>query len=185
MLYDDFKPIVDLVLNNWTALQLAVEHGMGAPGGEKTAQLMAVYIARYCVENVVDRDELVEVIEDLMDEEFETVCHDDSPREIAILLLQFLTLLKEGRHDELRARLDAMPKCQKWLSQPIHESVPPQCHGNPDDDSTCSSDDDDDDVPDNNMNGAAASSSKPKQEPEPMDEDGDPGWTVVRSRRRH
>lgn len=35
MLYDEFKPIVDLVLNNWTALQLAVEHGMGAPGGEK------------------------------------------------------------------------------------------------------------------------------------------------------
>lgn len=35
MLYDDFKPIVDLVLNNWTALQLAVEHGMGAPGGKQ------------------------------------------------------------------------------------------------------------------------------------------------------
>lgn len=35
MLYDEFKPLVDLVLNNWTALQLAVEHGMGAPGGEK------------------------------------------------------------------------------------------------------------------------------------------------------
>ncbi|KAJ8733643.1 hypothetical protein PYW07_014194 [Mythimna separata] len=187
MLYDDFKPIVDLVLNNWTALQLAVEHGMGAPGGEKTAQLMSVYIARYCVENVVDRDELIEVIEDLMDEEFETVCHDDSPKEIAILLLQFLSLLKEGQHDELRARIDAMPKCQKWLSQPIHESVPPQCHGNPDDVSTDSSgdDDDDDEVPDNNMNGAAASSSNRYRGPEPMDEDGDPGWTVVRSRRRH
>lgn len=38
MLYDDFKPIVDLVLNNWTALQLAVEHGMGAPGGEKVIE---------------------------------------------------------------------------------------------------------------------------------------------------
>lgn len=37
MLYDDFKPIVDLVLNNWTALQLAVENGMGAPGGEKVS----------------------------------------------------------------------------------------------------------------------------------------------------
>lgn len=46
----------------------------------QTAQLMSVYLARYCVENVVDRDELVEVIEDLMDEEFETVCHDDSPK---------------------------------------------------------------------------------------------------------
>lgn len=40
MLYDDFKPIVDIILNNWTALQLAVEHGMGAPGGEK------VYLAK-------------------------------------------------------------------------------------------------------------------------------------------
>lgn len=35
MLYDDFKPVVDLVLNNWTALQLAVEHGMGNPGGKQ------------------------------------------------------------------------------------------------------------------------------------------------------
>lgn len=51
---------------------------------------MAVYIARYCVENVVDRDELTEVIEDLMDEEFETVCHDDSPRGKYLLLYTFL-----------------------------------------------------------------------------------------------
>lgn len=182
MLYDDFRPIVDLVLNNWTALQLAVEHGMGAPGGEKTAQLMSVYLARYCVENVVDREELTEVIEDLMDEEFETVCHDNSPKEVASLLLLFLGLLREGRHDELRNRIEAMPKCQKWLSQPIHESVPPQCHGNPDDDSTSSSGDDED--PDN-MNDAAATSSNGHQNPEPMDEDeAEPGWTVVRTRRR-
>lgn len=46
--------------------------------------------------------------------------------EIANLLILYLTLLKEGHHDELRARIEAMPKCQKWLSQPIHESVPPQ-----------------------------------------------------------
>lgn len=58
-----------------------------------------------------------------------------------------------------------------------------QCHGNPDDDSTDSSGEDE--GPDNNMNGAAASSSNRNQQPEPMDEDGDPGWTVVRSRRRN
>ncbi|XP_053601896.1 uncharacterized protein LOC128670341 [Plodia interpunctella] len=180
MLYDDFKPIVDLVLNNWTALQLAVEHGMGAPGGEKTAQLMSVYIARYCVENITDADELAEVIEDLMDEEFDTVCHDNSPKEIAIVLLLYLGLLKEGRHDEIRARLAAMPKCQKWLSQPIHESVPPQCHGNPDDDTTSSSDEEEAlDEP----NGVASSSHQ-SQEPEPMEEDVEPGWTVVRTRRK-
>lgn len=41
---------------------------------------MSVYVARFCVENIVDSDELTEVLEDLMDEEFETVCHDNSPR---------------------------------------------------------------------------------------------------------
>ncbi|XP_049887897.1 uncharacterized protein LOC126382161 [Pectinophora gossypiella] len=188
MLYDDFKPIVDLVLNNWTALQLAVEHGMGAPGGEKTAQLMSVYIARFCVENVVDRDELREVIEDLMDEEFDTVCHDDSPKEIATVLLTYLQLLKEGRHDELRGMIEAMPKCQKWLSQPIHESAPPQSHGNPDDDTTSSSGEDEgpEDINDHPPVNGEASTSSPsqRQEPEPMDEDVDPGWTVVRTRRK-
>lgn len=46
---------------------------------------MSVYVARYCVENVVDRDDLTELLEDLMDEEFETVCHDNSPKGKVIL----------------------------------------------------------------------------------------------------
>ncbi|CAK1541345.1 unnamed protein product [Leptosia nina] len=176
MLYDDFKPIVDIVLNNWTALQLAVEHGMGAPGGEKTAQLMSVYVARFCVENIADVDELTEVLEDLMDEEFETVCHDNSPREVAALLLNFLTLLKDGQHEELRNRVEAMPKCQKWLSTPIHdESTPPQCHGNPDDNTTSSSGEEEE----TDRNVIESNSA-----PEPMEEDPEPGWTVVRTRRK-
>lgn len=187
MLYDDFKPIVDLVLNNWTALQLAVQHGMGAPGGEKTAQLMSVYIARYCVENIVDTDELQEVIEDLMDEEFETTCRDGSPREIATLLLIYLGLLKEGRYDELRTMIEAMPKCQIWLSQPAQTSVPPQTHGNPDDDTTSSGDESDD--TETGMNSVVSyneepSTSNSSQAPEPMEEDAEPGWTVVRTRRK-
>lgn len=44
MLYDDFKPVVDLVLNNWTALQLAVEHGMGAPGGKEVGIFLKWFI---------------------------------------------------------------------------------------------------------------------------------------------
>ncbi|XP_034841012.1 pre-rRNA-processing protein TSR2 homolog [Maniola hyperantus] len=188
MLYDDFKPIVDLVFNNWTALQLAVEHGMGAPGGEKTAQLMSVYVARYCVENVADQNDLTEMLEDLMDEEFETVCHDNSPQEVATLLIFYLGLLKEGRHEELRNHIEAMPKCQKWLSEPIHSSVPPQCHGNPDDDTTSSSGEQSDieeEVEEGNSqaNGEVAASME-NNEPEPMDEDVEPGWTVVRTRRR-
>ncbi|GBP66274.1 Pre-rRNA-processing protein TSR2 homolog [Eumeta japonica] len=181
MLLDDFKPIVDLVLNNWTALQLAVEHGMGAPGGKQTAQLMSVYVAQYCVDNEVECDDLVELLEDLMDEEFETVCHDNSPREVAQLLLMFLGLLKEGHHDELRNRIEAMPKCQLWLSQPTHPNKPPQVHGHPDDDTTSSESDEDDESEQNRPSSAPVQHSSAG---EPMDEDPDPGWTVVRPRRK-
>lgn len=41
---------------------------------------MSVYVARYCVENVVCVEDLTETLEDLMDEEFDTVCHDNSPQ---------------------------------------------------------------------------------------------------------
>ncbi|VVD02431.1 uncharacterized protein LOC126979479 [Leptidea sinapis] len=178
MLYDNFKPIVDTIFNNWTALQLAVEQGMGAPGGEKTAQLMSVYVARYCVENVVDVDELAEVLEDLMDEEFDTACHDNSPKEIAIVLLNFLELLKAGHYDEVRNRMEALPPCQKWLSTPIQTEVPPQSHGNPDDDTTSSSSDEEQ----NDVNGAVGA---PTNGAVPMEEDEvGPGWTLVRTRRK-
>lgn len=46
----------------------------------QTAQLMSVYVARYCVESVVSVDDLTETLEDLMDEEFDTVCYDNSPK---------------------------------------------------------------------------------------------------------
>lgn len=52
---------------------------------------MATYVARYCVENVVEQDDLIELLEDLMDEEFETVCHDDSPK--GSFTLSFIVLI--------------------------------------------------------------------------------------------
>ncbi|XP_063394382.1 pre-rRNA-processing protein TSR2 homolog [Cydia fagiglandana] len=182
MLYDQFKPLVDLVLNNWTALQLAVEQGMGAPGGEKTAQLMSVYVARYCVENIVDIENVTEVLEDLMDEEFETVCHDNSPKEVATLLLQYLALLKEGRQEELQARVAAMPACRKWLNQPACcKSIPPQSHGNPDDDTTSSSDEDN--LSNRPLN-SKGSSVNYNTEREPVDKEKEPVRTIVRTRKK-
>lgn len=53
---------------------------------------MSVYIARFCVENIVDVSELTEVIEDLMDEEFDTVCHDNSPKGLVNCSVILITL---------------------------------------------------------------------------------------------
>lgn len=39
------------------------------------------YMVQYCLyENNVDGDKIQEALEDLMDEEFETICEDESPK---------------------------------------------------------------------------------------------------------
>lgn len=46
--------------------------------------------------------------------------------EVATLLMNYLTMLKDGRHDEVQAQIAAMPPSQRWLSQPMYPSLPPQ-----------------------------------------------------------
>lgn len=44
------------------------------------------YMIQYCLyENDVDVYKIEEALEDLMDEEFETICEDDSPKGICLL----------------------------------------------------------------------------------------------------
>lgn len=60
-----------------------------------------------------------------------------------------------------------------------------QCHGNPDDDTTSSGDDDDEENA-SAMNGDhQPSSSTNGMQDEPMEEDPEPGWTVVKTKRKN
>ncbi|XP_058116188.1 uncharacterized protein LOC131286037 [Anopheles ziemanni] len=116
LIQNEFRVVVENVLNRWTALRLAVEHGMGGPLGLNTAIELIDYVTSYCTENKnVDSIDLREVLEEIMDQEFETICEDDSTHEISNLLMKYLGKLKEGKLDEVHAELNLMTPCEKWI----------------------------------------------------------------------
>lgn len=52
---------------------------------------------QYCVsEPNLEIEDIQDEIEDMLDQDFNTVCEDGSPKEISQLLYMFLKLLKEG-----------------------------------------------------------------------------------------
>lgn len=89
-----FAKVIERVFSNWTALRLAVEHSMGGSNSLQVAVDVAKYMKEYCVsDSRVDAENIQDAIEDLMDEEFDTVCEDESPkgteRYILIVILIF------------------------------------------------------------------------------------------------
>lgn len=87
---NNFKEIVENVLNRWTALRLAVEHGMGGALGVQTAVEIIQYVTDFCLQNnKVSIEDLEDCLEDIMDQEFDTVCEDNSIKGKETLALDF------------------------------------------------------------------------------------------------
>ncbi|XP_065076045.1 pre-rRNA-processing protein TSR2 homolog [Ochlerotatus camptorhynchus] len=181
-----FKEIVESVFNRWTALRLAVEHGMGGQLGLNTAIEMINYVTCYCTENKkVDAYDLREVMEEIMDQEFQTICEDESVNEISNILIKYLNLLKENKEDQVRTELTRMGPCEIWIKSGnrIKMQMMDDSSGTEDEDM----DDQDMDVEPVPMARSAGMNASPSTEgstTEFHEEDVDPGWTQIRGRRR-
>ncbi|XP_018569197.1 uncharacterized protein LOC108909362 isoform X2 [Anoplophora glabripennis] len=114
-----FTRVVQHVFNNWTALKLAVEHSMGGPNSKQTAVECMNYMVQYCLyEPSVDVLSIEEALEDILDEEFETVCEDNSPKEVAAILFKFIQLIKEGNVEQCEIEYQKLPTMNAdWLNQ--------------------------------------------------------------------
>ncbi|KAJ8957538.1 hypothetical protein NQ318_020577 [Aromia moschata] len=107
---DAFAKVVQQIFNNWTALKLAVEHSMGGPNSRQTAVDCVNYMVQYCLyEPNIDPENIQEALEDILDEEFETVCEDGSPKEIASILYKFIQLLKDGNMEQCELEYQKLP----------------------------------------------------------------------------
>lgn len=113
-----------------------------------------------------------------MDEEFQTVCDDNSIKEISIYLIKYLNMLKSGNVQQIQLELSQLPACDKWIVPGRKINFVSQ----PEDDS--SSDDDDDDAMDvvisENTSAPSTSGSTMQME----EQDVDPGWTMVKGKKR-
>lgn len=95
----------------------------------------------YCIQNEIklDRDDLSDLMEGVLDEDFNTICEDNSPREISMLFVKYLRMCRENRLAEIEAELSQLPPLTvRWL-QPGH--VVQYASGMNEDDDDSSSDD--------------------------------------------
>jgi pre-rRNA-processing protein TSR2 len=155
-----FRSVVETVFNTWTALKLAVDHGMGGQQGIEIALQFVNQVADLFCKNDICVEEVADFLVDYMDKEFQTVCEDNSPDEVATVLCQFHQHCKEGRHDLVSLELSKFPKCEMWLCKPVLR---------------VRSDDEAMDIVDTITNERSSNN---------VEEGHDPEWTEVRSRRR-
>ncbi|KAK4876504.1 hypothetical protein RN001_009010 [Aquatica leii] len=114
---DKFRTIVEQIFNNWTAIRLAVEHGMGGPNSRQVAVECVDYMTQFCLnEATIQVSDIKEALEDILDEEFDTICEDNSPFEVASLLHRFSLLIKEGNLEQCELEYQNLPTCNPWLS---------------------------------------------------------------------
>lgn len=145
------------------------------------------YTYQYCVGNEnITQGELQEVIEELMDQEFNTLCDDHSIPEICRNLLRYKQMAQASQYPQIEAELSKLPQGKDWLRPDVKITYTPiEGDSSSDDDM----DEDDDDVA---MNGdesdeeeAATSSGRVtrsqtrRQQAEQFVEP-EEGWTTVR-----
>ena len=120
-------------------------------------------------------------MEDIMDQEFNSICDDNSIKEIAGYLVKYLKMLREGQIEQIRAELSQLPPCEMWIVQGRRINFVSK----PDDESS-SDEDDDDEMCDIGIkiseNTTAPSTSGSTMQVE--EEDVDPGWTVVKTHKK-
>jgi pre-rRNA-processing protein TSR2 len=113
-----FRNVVETVFNTWTALRLAVEHGMGGRRGKETALNLVTQVTDLFCKSDTEAEEVADFLIAFMDSEFQTICEDNSPDEVANVLWQFYQHCKSGNHHLVSLELSKLPKCDVWLYTP-------------------------------------------------------------------
>lgn len=155
-----FLSVTQRVFSNWTALKMAVEHGMGP---KENAVDFCPYITEvmYMNENL-NSSEVASELEDYMDEQFNTELQDESALQVAEELLRFYKYCIENNESLAMAELEKLPPVQPWLLSTVPLRRANQSSVQNEDDS---------------------SSENEENVTEPM-EVADSEWTEVRTRRK-
>nr|XP_034172213.1 uncharacterized protein LOC117600642 [Osmia lignaria] len=108
-----FLSVTQRIFSNWTALRMAVEHGMGS---KERAVDFCPYMTEvmYMNENLSSTEVATE-LEDYMEEYFSTELQDDSAIQIAEELLRFHRYCIENNENVATIEFGKLPPLQSWL----------------------------------------------------------------------
>ena len=184
-LFSTLVPIIQSVFSRWTALQLAVAHSMGGSESEAKYHAFIDAFAQYLNRNIrpslsissMEQD-IQEYLDEILDEEFNTILDDGSSQELAQLFLRYMQLIHQGKLADVQQELQV----QHANTTPALQMSVRNADGDDDDDDDESSSDDEEDNPiDNEMREEQeqpSTSTSNESKSQAMDID-DEGWTTV------
>ncbi|NP_001135814.1 TSR2, 20S rRNA accumulation, homolog [Nasonia vitripennis] len=125
--------IIERIFSNWTALRMAVEHGMGST---EQARNFCEYVAEILrINEKLDQLDLAAELEDYMDAEFHTQLEDDSEKQVAeeIHRLHYLLL---NDVEKLDSEILKLPEVKPWIVKKTEtvRKVLDEAEGNDDED---------------------------------------------------
>lgn len=98
-----------------------------------------------------------------MEQEFETVCEDNSIKDISIWIIKYLNICKEGGAAAVKQEISQLPECKNWLQRNVETPIQMKF-----------------DIEDaEDIVGPSTSGSTTVM----MEEDVEPGWTTVKTKR--
>uniref|UniRef100_A0A1B0C8A1 Pre-rRNA-processing protein TSR2 homolog n=1 Tax=Lutzomyia longipalpis TaxID=7200 RepID=A0A1B0C8A1_LUTLO len=113
---EPFREIVENIFNRWSALKLAVEHGMGGWNGLQKAIELMNHTYDYCVQpKTPAQEDIQDALDEYLDQEFQTICDDNSSQEVSYYLIRYLTMFRAGQFAEITNELNQLPPVNKWL----------------------------------------------------------------------
>ncbi|XP_067633696.1 pre-rRNA-processing protein TSR2 homolog [Eurosta solidaginis] len=186
----NFRVVLEKVFNNWQNLRLAVEHGMGGRNGQQLAIEIMDYIYKYCTGNEnITQSELKDVLEELLDQEFDTICEDSSIPEICRNLLRYKNLCKQGEIAQIEDELSKLPQSKEWLRPDVKIVYTPIVGEDSSSDENEESSDSDngmdiDDAADSDIATCSRVTRSKARSQEQGFVEPEPGWTTVRTSRK-
>ncbi|CAL1688248.1 unnamed protein product [Lasius platythorax] len=119
-----FLTVTQRIFSNWTALKLAVEHGMGSV--EKAVEFCPYTTEVLYMNEGLTSDQIAAELEDYMDEQLNTILEDDSTVQVAEELLRFYRYCMEGNESTAKTELEKLPPLQPWLTceRPVRSTRP-------------------------------------------------------------
>ncbi|XP_044007060.1 pre-rRNA-processing protein TSR2 homolog isoform X2 [Aphidius gifuensis] len=110
---DFFHGVAQRILSNWTALKIAVEHGFGER--DYAVELPSYMTETFYTNDNPTTDDIAGVLEEYMDNYFNTELDDNSSTQVAEHMCKFYRYCLEGNETIAIAEKEKLPALQTWI----------------------------------------------------------------------
>ena len=107
-----FHHAVEHIFSNWKAFQITLNYGMGGAGAKAKAEWFMEVTEKFFYENKdVYPDEVSDFMDEILNNEFDTICEDNSSYDAAASLCNYFNKCKKGELEQVFNELGGLPRC--------------------------------------------------------------------------